>query len=90
MSLSTAAPSNAPSVFVITSLMLDSRTGERSCTVSTLTLSAHPMAVIHSTSHHERERGDVMSHTAPNPANRSTLRAASTTSAPRSDRCRAR
>src|SRR5437763_125972 len=68
------APSSAPSVLVVTSTMLAVRTGENTCSPSTVALSASPTSVDRRISARTLPDRDDTTHTAPSPANSTVLR----------------
>ena len=68
------APPSAPSVLVVTSTMLAVRTGEKTCSPSTVALSASATSVARQISARTRPEGDVTTHTTPSPPNSAALR----------------
>src|SRR5207248_3440496 len=69
-----AAPTSAPSVLVVTSTMLAVRTGENTCSPSTVALSVSPTTVACRISARTLPDRDVTTHTAPSPANNTVFR----------------
>src|SRR5438552_4030931 len=68
------APPQAPSVLVVTSTMLAVRTGENTCSPSTVALSASATSVARQISARTRPEGELTTHTTPSPPNSAALR----------------
>src|SRR5438128_1910570 len=68
------APPQAPSVLVVTSTMLAVRTGETTCSPSTVALSASATSVARQISARTRPEGELTTHTTPSPPNSAALR----------------
>src|SRR5205807_8594753 len=68
------APSSAPSVLVVTSTMLAVRTGENTCSPSTVALNTSATSVARQISARTLPEGELTTHTTPRPPNSAALR----------------